>query len=352
MNSQGWASGDRMQEEGKVKNEPLGLKIALGGLDLIKAIGAVVIMMMAQVMAIFGVALLGFDLDAYDGTSTFIYTILAIPLLVLYLKLITPRGKPMFMNDKLNTAQIVFVVVMAFGLMGIVTVYLIAANGIAELFESVAGEMEKYSESVDRYSEIAAADIPVFDHILNFIGVCILVPITEELTFRAGVLNVLLKRYHPIAAVLISAFIFGSLHGISIHIGYALIAGFFLGWVYFYTKSIKSTVLMHMLFNLFGSGIQTLLDSGIFGDASAVIDAYSSFSLLLEFALMIPAIVCFFFLRAMYKNSLTINTVARAEATYDPEYKDPFESFVPEENAPSPFAPAKEDKDEMKDEQA
>ena len=137
MNSQGWASGDRMQEEGQVKNEPLGLKIALGGLDLIKAIGAVVIMMMAQVMAIFGVALLGFDLDAYDGTSTFIYTILAIPLLVLYLKLITPRGKPMFMNDKLNTAQIVFVVVMAFGLMGIVTVYLIAANGIAELFESV-----------------------------------------------------------------------------------------------------------------------------------------------------------------------------------------------------------------------
>ncbi len=352
MNSQGWASGDRMQEEGQVKNEPLGLKIALGGLDLIKAIGAVVIMMTAQVMAIFGVALLGFDLDAYDGTSTFIYTILAIPLLVIYLKLITPRGKPMFMNDKLNTAQIVFVVVMAFGLMGIVTVYLIAANGIAELFESVAGEMEKYSESVDRYSEIAAADIPVFDHILNFIGVCILVPVTEELTFRAGVLNVLLKRYHPIAAVLISAFIFGSLHGISIHIGYALIAGFFLGWVYFYTKSIKSTVLMHMLFNLFGSGIQTLLDSGIFGDASAVIDAYSSFSILLEFALMIPAIVCFFFLRAMYKNSLTINTVARAEATYDPDYKDPFESFVPDENAPSPFAPAKEDKDEMKDEQA
>ena len=352
MNSQGWESGDRMQEEGQVKNEPLGLKIALGGLDLIKAIGAVVIMMMAQVMAIFGVALLGFDLDAYDGTSTFIYTILAIPLLVIYLKLITPRGKPMFMNDKLNTAQIVFVVVMAFGLMGIVTVYLIAANGIAELFESVAGEMEKYAESVDRYSEIAAADIPVFDHILNFIGVCILVPVTEELTFRAGVLNVLLKRYHPIAAVLISAFIFGSLHGISIHIGYALIAGFFLGWVYFYTKSIKSTVLMHMLFNLFGSGIHTLLDSGIFGDASAVIDAYSSFSILLEFALMIPAIVCFFFLRAMYKNSLTINTVARAEATYDPDYKDPFESFVPDENAPAPFAPAKEDKDEMKDEQA
>ena len=348
MNSQGWASGDRMQEEESVKNVSLGLKIALGGLDMIKAIGAVIIMIMAQVMAIFGVALFGFDLDAFDGTSTFIYTLIAIPLLILYLKLITPKDKPV-MNGKLNVAQIVFVVVMAFGLMGIVTVYLVAANSIAQLFESVAGEMEKYSESVDRYSEIAAADIPMFDHILNLIGVCILVPITEELTFRAGVLNILLKRYHPIAAVLISAFIFGSLHGISIHIGYALIAGFCLGWVYFYTKSIKSTILMHMLFNLFGSGIQTLLDSGLFGDASGASDAFATFSVLLEFALIIPAIVCFFLLRSMYKNSLTINTGVRAEATYDPDYKDPFESFVPDENAPSPFAPAK---DEIKDEQA
>ena len=343
MNNPGWESGDKMEES--VAKETLGHKLGLGIAYFLMAVGAVCVLVMMQTVAVLVVGItgiaLGADRDtvltAYDGTSTFVYGVITIPMLLLYLKIIRRKGDPMFMKEKLNPAQIVFVVVCAFGMMGIVNIYLISASLIAEKFATVANEIEKYSEAVDRYSEIEAVDIPKFDHILNFIGVCILVPITEELTFRAGVLQTLLKRFRPTVAVLLSAAIFGVLHIRSIQVGYALIAGVFLGWVYFYTKSIRSTIFLHILFNMFGSGITTLLQSGLFGDATSVIENYSVYSTLLEFSLIIPAIVCFIFLRSMYKNSIRIDTGSKPVIALAAE--DTVENFVPDENAPSPFAP-------------
>lgn len=354
MNNPGWESGDKMGES--VAKESLGRKIALGILYVLMAVGAVFLLIIVQTLAVLGVGIigvvLGYDpslfMTAYDGTSTFVYGVLAIPALCLYLKLIRRKGEPKFMNEKLNTAQKIFIVVCAFGMMGVVNIYLISASLIAEKLTTVANEIEKYTEAVDRYSDIAAVDIPKIDHILNFIGVCILVPITEELTFRAGVLQTLLKRFRPTVAVLMSAAIFGALHIRSIQIGYALIAGVFLGWVYFYTKSIRSTILLHILFNMFGSGISTLLQSGLFGDVTKILEGYNVYSTLGEFALIAPGIVCFIFLRSMYKNSIRIDTGAKPAIALSVE--DAIENFEPDENAPSPFAskaPSGDENDEQ-----
>lgn len=343
MNNPDWESGDKMEES--VVRETLGHKIGLGILYFLMAAGAVCLLVLVQTLAVLGVGilglLLGYDpnafLNAYDGTATFVYGVLAIPSLLLYLKLIRRKGEPMFMNEKLNTAQIVFVLVCTFGISGIVTIYLVSASLIAEKFVTVANEIDKYSEAVNRYSAIEAVDIPKIDHILNFLGTCILAPITEELTFRAGVLHTLLKRFRPAVAVILSALAFGVLHIRSIQIGYALIAGFFLGWIYYYTKSIRSVIIMHILFNMFGSGITTFLQSGMFGDMSKAVENFNGFTLLAEFSLIIPGIICFIFLRSMYKNSVRIDTGAKPAIALDPA--DSVEDFVPDENAPSPFAP-------------
>ena len=346
MNNRGWESGEKMTES--VKKEPRGRKILLGLLTVVEAIGAVCVMVLAQILAFNGFAffglLLGFDpsvfVEKFDGSSTFFYTLITIPVMYFYIKIIRSCNEPKFMNQKLNSISWVFVVVIAFGLMGLVSVYFVVADQIAQQFTQVADAIEDYSESVDRFAQITPEKIPAFDHILNFIGVCFLVPIAEELTFRAGVLQTLLKRFHPVVSVIMSALIFGALHVQPIHIGYALMAGFFLGWVYFYTRSIRSTILMHMIFNLFGSGLTTFFASGLFGDITDFTNEFNLYSFRLEFALMIPSIICFFFLRAMYKNSVRINTSAKpAEAQGALSDTDPVEDFVPDENAPSPFAP-------------
>ena len=320
MNNPGWESGDKMGAG--IAKETLGRKLVLGFLYFLMALGAVFLLVIMQTVAFDGVyffgVIRGYDGDvftaAHDGTSTFIYAVITIPVMYLYLKLIRLKSEPKYMNEKLNTAQIVFSVVCALGVSGVVNIYFLTVAAIAEKLTPVADEIQKYSEAVDRYSDIAAVDIPVFDHILNFIGVCILVPVVEELTFRAGVLQTLLKRFRPTVSVLLSAAIFGALHMRSVQIGYAFIAGILLGWIYIYTKSIRSTIIMHMIFNALGSGITTFLQSGMFGDMKAVVEAFTVYTALWEFAFIIPSIVCFIFLRSMYKNSVRIDTGVKPAA--------------------------------------
>lgn len=345
MNNQDWESGEKMSDN-SVRKEPFGLKIAFSIIDILVALGAVVIMIAAQFVAVITFMIFDANPDVLDGSQSFLYVVIAIPALLIYLRLVKPKDRPMFMNGKLNVVQIIFCCVIALGLMGIVTLYLVIAGFIAEQFTTVAGELDKYSDAVDRYSAVTPAEIPAFDHILNFIAVCFLVPVTEELTFRAGILHTLLKRFPPIVAILVSGGIFGLLHGFSIQIGYALIAGFFLGWVYYYTKSIKSTILIHVLFNLFGSGIYTLMESGLFGDLTEIGNTFNTYSMLVEFSFIIPSIICFLCLRAMYKDSIKINTLNAAASEPSGEYDpDPVASFEPDKDAPSPFAPVKEETD-------
>ena len=284
-----------------IKN--IGGKIGAVGLAFI----ATFLMVLCQYFVIIGLEILGFNTNLYDGLTTVAYSIITIIVmwgLIMILSMILSDKREKFLKvGKLDWAQIGFTVIVAFGLMGLVNIYLISASAIAELIPDVMGnELDKYSESVDRYAEYEADVIPGWDHILEFIGVAFLVPIAEELTFRGAILGSLLKKFRPGVAIVLSACIFGILHGISIHIGYALLAGIVIGWVYYYTESIKATILLHSLFNLMGSALATFLSSGLFGDMEGVAGVVSSLSFLAELACIPPAIASFIFLRMLYKN--------------------------------------------------
>ena len=95
------------------------------------------------------------------------------------------------------------------------------------------------------------------------LGACILGPVCEELLFR-GLLAGRLARYGQKPAALVSALLFGLYHANLSQFFYAFALGLLLAYVYFYTGSLKAPILLHMLFNFYGSAVVLLLpESGI-----------------------------------------------------------------------------------------
>ena len=95
------------------------------------------------------------------------------------------------------------------------------------------------------------------------LGACILGPVCEELLFR-GLLAGRLARYGQKPAALVGALLFGLYHANLSQFFYAFALGLLLAYVYFYTGSLKAPILLHMLFNFYGSAVVLLLpESGI-----------------------------------------------------------------------------------------
>jgi len=87
-------------------------------------------------------------------------------------------------------------------------------------------------------------------NLFSFISVVILAPLLEEILFRGIILEGLLKNYSPAKAILGSAVLFGAVH-FNIWQGIAgLLAGLFLGWVYWKTRSLVPCILIHAVNNL------------------------------------------------------------------------------------------------------
>jgi len=85
----------------------------------------------------------------------------------------------------------------------------------------------------------------------------ILAPIAEELFFRKALID-RLSAYHPMDAILYSALLFGLIHGNLTQFLYAFPIGVLLGIIYWRTKNIRYTILLHMGMNTFG-GLLPLL---------------------------------------------------------------------------------------------
>lgn len=74
-------------------------------------------------------------------------------------------------------------------------------------------------------------------------------PVLEELTFRGIILDGYLKNYRPMQGILISALLFGLIHGnLTQGIG-AGILGIIFGWVYWRTGSIIPVIFLHFANN-------------------------------------------------------------------------------------------------------
>lgn len=112
--------------------------------------------------------------------------------------------------------------------------------------------------------------------LFNTITLVIFAPIFEELIFRGIILDGFLKRYSPLKAILISSILFGLIHLNPWQFVGAMICGILLGWLYYETKSLVPTILIHFINNVaasfstyyFGAkGMETTVTQFGFGNA-------------------------------------------------------------------------------------
>ena len=93
-------------------------------------------------------------------------------------------------------------------------------------------------------------------------AVGILAPLTEEVVFRGAILRTLLgmmsKRNHWVA-IMISAAIFGAVHGNAAQFVNALFMGLLLGWMYYCTRSLVPGILLHWVNNTMAYILTNLL---------------------------------------------------------------------------------------------
>ena len=83
----------------------------------------------------------------------------------------------------------------------------------------------------------------------NIIMIAILAPLLEEVLVRGLVLRGYLLNYSPIKAIIASAIFFGAIHLNPWQFVGGFVSGIFLGYLYYKTKSLIPSILVHFLNN-------------------------------------------------------------------------------------------------------
>ena len=84
----------------------------------------------------------------------------------------------------------------------------------------------------------------------GFVIVAVLVPLAEEIVFRGTLLRRLLIRFrNPWIPILISAIVFGCVHGNMAQFIHATLLGILLGWLYYNTRSVLPGLALHFVNN-------------------------------------------------------------------------------------------------------
>jgi membrane protease YdiL (CAAX protease family) len=85
---------------------------------------------------------------------------------------------------------------------------------------------------------------------VTFVGLCLLVPLAEEVVFRGLIQQVFVRNMGAVAAVLLAGATFGAVH-LNAHLLISITAfGFFLGYIYHVTGNLAYTIVAHAIFNM------------------------------------------------------------------------------------------------------
>lgn len=271
---------------------------------IFRVILAVFLFVLSQLIVFYLFKFSGVDTTQYEGVYTTVYALIIAVVFMIYILVRSYKRDPLVRFQRTDGFNCLIALVIAFGLLGMVTLYTIGVQQISEYIEPVAEDMERYNDSLDRFSDVDKAVVPYWDIVLDFISTGIMIPFLEELVFRGVIYGELRTRFNIVVSIAVSSIIFGCLHGITVHVGYALVCGAVLALVYEYSRSIWVSFTVHMFFNIFGSMLFVLLDSGIFGDMSLITYDMSLFFVVAEYLCIIPAVAGILLLRVFYKQRI------------------------------------------------
>lgn len=88
--------------------------------------------------------------------------------------------------------------------------------------------------------------------IYTFILMVIAAPVLEELIFRGIILEGLLKKYSPLVSIIISSLLFGIAHFNPWQFVTGFLIGIFSGWVYYKSRSLMPSIIIHAAANFSG----------------------------------------------------------------------------------------------------
>lgn len=134
-----------------------------------------------------------------------------------------------------------------FSLRGFISVFFvgIAFSSLVEILLQLTGLPEILKDSQEMVDSLVTGG----NIFLTLLGVGILVPIIEELTFRGILLRIFEKGFPVYVAVLLQAICFALFHGNLLQGSYTLILGLIAGCLVVWYKSIWPAVMLHVGFN-------------------------------------------------------------------------------------------------------
>jgi len=157
-----------------------------------------------------------------------------VPFLFVHLFKKNKTGRSSFNLNIKNTRIIPFLIigsiVLLFGIISPIGGLITMSENIKESFMQLVGQTGFYT----------------------FILMVIAAPVLEELIFRGIILEGLLKKYSPLVSIIISSLLFGIAHFNPWQFVTGLIIGIFSGWVYYKTRSLMPSIIIHAAANFSG----------------------------------------------------------------------------------------------------
>ncbi|WP_161522193.1 CPBP family intramembrane glutamic endopeptidase [Bifidobacterium aemilianum] len=133
---------------------------------------------------------------------------------------------------------------------------------IGNIIGQILSALLSGGEATNSLDELLGAD-PVTIVVVTVI----LAPIFEEWIFRKQLIDHL-RRYGEKPAIVFSALMFGLFHGNLYQFFYAFGIGLVLGYVYMRTSRLRYSIAMHMIVNLLGGAVPSILMMGL-GDRAS-----------------------------------------------------------------------------------
>lgn len=121
----------------------------------------------------------------------------------------------------------------------------VLVDQIYVLNQRISPVPEEYAEAIRDLRPANAVQFAI-----TFTGLCLLVPLAEELVFRGLIQQVFARNMNAVIGVLLAGATFGVVH-LNAHLLISITAfGFFLGYIYHVTGNLTYTIVAHAIFNM------------------------------------------------------------------------------------------------------
>ena len=179
------------------------------------------------------------------------------------------RGTKVRIKEIIGYKSILAVISMVIGLQFLITAGFVIAT---ELFPKV----------IEDYMQLMTDSGLVDNQLIMIVYAILIGPVLEELCIRGVTFGFLEKsNIKPFFIILISGILFGVMHLNLVQGIYASVLGFFLGYMRYKYRSIKITIVMHILFNFMGTYGEMLMDKlNLSNGANLILGGISLFVLL------------------------------------------------------------------------